>query len=111
MDASRGHANRAPNWRDKGMREGTPDPRVASHAVLLLVAESRSGGSGESSYSGSCMMVAAVPSRQDLTDEPFVSTVEGVWAMHAALQHAGYVLVQGSVEQSEAAFKLSGLIE
>ena len=28
-DASRGRADRAPNWRDKGVREGTPDPRGA----------------------------------------------------------------------------------
>ena len=43
------------------MSEGTPDPRGVSHVVLPLVAESRSSGYGESSFSGSCMMVAAVP--------------------------------------------------
>ena len=57
------------------------------------------------------MMVAAVPDRQDLTDKPFVPTVEGVRAMHAALQQAGYVLVQGSVEPNEAACELRGLKE
>ena len=57
------------------------------------------------------MMVAAVPDRQDLTDKPFVPTVEGVRAMHAALQQAGYVLVQSSVEPNEAACELRGLME
>ena len=57
------------------------------------------------------MMVAAVPGRQDLMDKPFVPTVEGVWAMHAVLQQAGYVPVQGSVEPNEAACELRGLIE
>ena len=56
-------------------------------------------------------MVAAVPRRQDLTDKPFVPTVEGVWAMHAVLQQAGYVLVQSSVEPNEATCELRGLME
>ena len=67
------------------MHKDTPDPRGASHAVLPPVTERQSGRSGESSYSGSYMMVASVPGRQDLMDKPFVPTVEGVWAMHAAL--------------------------
>ena len=57
------------------------------------------------------MMVAAVPRRQDLTDKPFGPTVQGVWAMHAALQQAGYVLVKSSVEPNEATCELRGLME
>ena len=93
------------------MCEGTPEPRGASHAVLPPVTESRSGGASESSYSGSRMMVASVPGRQDLMDKPFVPTVEAVRAMHAALQQAGYLPVQGSVEPNEAACELRGLME
>ena len=79
--------------------------------MLPPVAESQSGGYSESSYSGSYMMVAAVPCGQDLTNKPFVPTVEGVRAMHAVLQQAEYVPVQGSVEANMAACELRGLIE
>ena len=62
-EASHGHADHVPNWHDKGVHEGTQDPRGASNVLLPLVTGGRATGSGRSSYgSGSCMMVAAVPS-------------------------------------------------
>ena len=57
------------------------------------------------------MMVSAVPGGQGLTDKLFVATVEGLRAMHAALQQAGYVLVKSSVEPNEATCELRGLME
>ena len=57
------------------------------------------------------MMAAVVPGGQYLMDKPFVPTVEGVRAMQAVLQQAGYVPVKDRVEPNEAACELRGLME